>query len=216
MDTIVFGTPQKPTATITPYRSLVRVVMPVVEPVSLSLAKSQCRVDSSHDDEYILSLIASARQFVEDTLDITLCTSVWETRYDLFPVWAIVLPRTPMQAKNVTVTYRSGSGATSTITSDAGDFQIDANTVPGRIYPQWARAWPPTRGDENSVVVRYSAGYGDSGSSVPPSIRHLMMILVAHWYESREPVTYGQGVSAMDIPYTVQTLLASNDWGVYR
>jgi uncharacterized phiE125 gp8 family phage protein len=216
MDTIVFGTPQRPTPTITPYRSLVRVTQPVVEPVPLSLAKSQCRVDGDHDDVYLLSLIASARQFVEDTLDITLCTSVWEARYDLFPVWAIVLPRTPMQAKNVTVTYRSGDGTTSTITSDANDFQVDSIVVPGRIYPQWARAWPPTRGDENSVIVRYSAGYGDDGSSVPPSLRHLMMILVAHWYESREPVTYGQGVSAMDIPYTVQTLLASNDWGVYR
>jgi uncharacterized phiE125 gp8 family phage protein len=216
MDTIVFGTPQKPTSTITPYRSLVRVTQPTVEPVSLSMAKSQCRVDSDYDNEYIMSLIASARQFVEDTLDITLCTSVWEARYDLFPVWAIVLPRTPMQAKNVTVTYRSGDGTYGTLTSDAGDFQMDAKTVPGRIYPLWARAGPPTRGDENSVVVRYSAGYGDDGASVPPSIRHLMMILVAHWYESREPVTYGQGVSAMDIPYTVQTLLASNDWGVYR
>lgn len=216
MDTIIFGTPQKPTHTITPYRSLIRVTQPVVEPVPLPLAKSQCRVDAEHDDQYIMSLIAAARQFVEDTLDITLITSVWEARYDLFPVWAIVLPRAPMQAKNVTVTYRSGDGSTTTITSDAGDFQVDSMVIPGRIYPQWARAWPPTRGDENSVVVRYSAGYGDDGSAVPPSIRHLMMILVAHWYESREPVTYGQGVSAMDIPYTVQTLLASNDWGVYR
>lgn len=216
MDTIVFGTPHNPTPTITPYRSLVRITPPAVEPLSLTMAKSQCRVDSDHDDEYILSLIASARQFVEDTLDTTLCTTVWEARYDLFPVWAIVLPRPPMQPANVTVTYRSGDGTTATITSDAGGFQVDARVVPGRIYPNWATAWPPTRGDENSVVVRYTAGYGPDGTSVPPSIKHLMMILVAHWYESREPVTYGQGVSAMDIPYTVQTLLATNDWGVYR
>ena len=216
MDTIIFGTPQNPTPTITPYRSLARVVQPVVEPVSLSLAKSQCRVDGDHDNDYILSLISAARQFVEDTLDITLCTSVWEARYDLFPVWAIVLPRTPMQAKSVTVTYRNGDGTYGTMTSDTGSFQVDANVIPGRIYPNWAASWPATRGDENSVVVRYSAGYGDGGSSIPPSLRHLMCILVAHWYESREPVTYGQGVSAMDIPYTVQTLLASNDWGVYR
>lgn len=216
MDTIVFGTPQNPTPTITPYRSLVKIASPKVEPVSLAMAKSQCRVDGDHDNDYILSLVAAARQFVEDTLDTTLCTTVWETRYDLFPIWAIVLPRAPMQPKSVTVTYRSGDGTYGTLTSDAGDFQMDAKVLPGRIYPQWARSWPATRGDENSVTVRYTAGYGDDGSSVPPSIRHLMMILVAHWYESREPVTYGQGVSAMDIPYTVQTLLAANDWGVYR
>ena len=213
MDYIVFGTPQRPTPTITPFRSLIRITQPAVEPVSLAEAKVQARVDTEADDAYIQALIAVARQYVEDILDITLLTTVWEASYDLFPVWAIILPRPMLQAANITVTYRLGDGATSTKSSAAGDFRVDTRTVPGRIYPNWSDTWPAVRGDENSVVVNYTAGFGPDGSSVPPLYKHLMMVLVAHWYDTRQivaPGTYGT------IPKTFDTLLAAADLGIFR
>ena len=213
MDYIVFGTPQRPTPTITPFRSLIRITQPAVEPVSLAEAKVQARVDTEADDAYIQALIAVARQYVEDILDITLLSTVWEVSYDLFPVWAIVLPRPTLQAANITVTYRLGDGATSTKSSAAGDFRVDTRTVPGRIYPNWSDTWPAVRGDENSVVVNYTAGFGPDGSSVPPLYKHLMMVLVAHWYDTRQivaPGTYGT------IPKTFDTLLAAADLGIFR
>lgn len=210
---IVFGTPQRPTPTITPYRSLVRVTQPKVEPVSLAEAKTQARVDGEADDAYIQGLISVARQYVEDQLDITLLTTVWEASYDLFPVWAIVLPRPMLQSANITVTYRLGDGQTSTRTSAAGDFRVDTRTVPGRIYPNWSETWPAVRGDENSVVVNFTAGYGDDGTSVPPVCRHLIMALVAHWYDSRQIVATGNYGT---VPKTFETLLAAADLGIYR
>jgi uncharacterized phiE125 gp8 family phage protein len=214
MDTIVFGTPQSPTSSITPYRSLIRVTPPAVEPVTLAEAKVQCRIDTSAEDSYIQSLISVARHYVEDTLDITLCTTVWEARYDLFPIWAIVLPRAPMAAGTVTVTHRYGDGTYGTLSSASGDFQVDTNIIPGRIYPQWARSWPPTRGDENSVTVRYTAGYGADGASVPPVAKHLILLLVANLFESRQPAVVG---SVTAVPYTFETLLAASGLGVnYR
>jgi uncharacterized phiE125 gp8 family phage protein len=213
MDTIVFGTPQKPTATITPFRSLRRITQPAVEPVSLAFAKTHVRVDTETDDLYIQSLISVARQYVEDVLDITICTTVWEVKYDLFPIWAIILPRLPMQDKTITVTYRSGDGTYSTLSSANAAFQVDASVLPGRIYPQWATAWPATRGDENSVTVRYTAGYGDDGQNVPPVVKHLILILVAHWYDTRQPAVTGAPVS---VPQTFETLLAASSMGVYR
>ena len=212
MDTIIFGTPQSPTPTITPYRSLRRITSPAVEPVSLSFAKQHCRVDTDADDLYIQSLIAVARQYVEDVLDITICTTVWEVKYDLFPVWAIILPRLPMLDRAVTVTYRTGDGTFGTLSS-ATDFQIDASVLPGRIYPQWARSWPATRGDENSVTVRYSAGYGDDGQSAPPIVKHLILLLTAHWYDTRQPAVAG---APQSVPQTFETLLAAASQGVYR
>jgi uncharacterized phiE125 gp8 family phage protein len=213
MDTIVFGTPQKPTATITPFRSLRRITQPAVEPVSLAFAKTHARVDTETDDLYIQSLISVARAYVEDVLDITICTTVWEVKYDLFPIWAIVLPRLPMQDKTITVTYRSGDGTYSTLSSANADFQVDASVLPGRIYPQWARAWPATRGDENSVTVRYTAGYGDDGQNVPPAVKHLIMLLVGHWYDTRQPAVTG---APQSVPQTFETLLAAASMGVYR
>jgi len=212
MDTIIFGTPQKPSASITPFRSLVRITSPAVEPVSLQFAKQHCRVDTETDDLYIQSLIAVARQYVEDVLDITICSTVWEVKYDLFPVWAIVLPRLPMLDRAVTVTYRTGDGTYGTLSS-ATDFQVDASVLPGRIYPQWARSWPATRGDENSVTVRYSAGYGDDGQSAPPIVKHLILLLVAHWFDTRQPAVTG---APQSVPQTFDTLLAAASMGVYR
>jgi len=212
MDTIIFGTPQKPSASITPFRSLVRITSPAVEPVSLQFAKQHCRVDTETDDLYIQSLISVARQYVEDVLDITICSTVWEVKYDLFPVWAIVLPRLPMLDRAVTVTYRTGDGTYGTL-SGATDFQVDASVLPGRIYPQWARSWPATRGDENSVTVRYSAGYGDDGQSAPPIVKALILLLVAHWFDTRQPAVTG---APQSVPQTFDTLLAAASMGVYR
>lgn len=213
MDTIVFGTPQPPTSSLTPYRSLVRVTQPTVEPVSLAQAKTQCRVDTEDSDAYLSSLIAVARQYVEDVCDITLLSSVWEAKYDLFPIWSINLPRPPMAPGSVTVTYRRGDGTYGTLTSDAGQFQVDTSVIPGRIYPNWASAWPATRGDENSVTVRYSAGYGSDGLSLPPVVKHLCLLLVSHWFDNRSVVTSG---NVSDVPATFHTLLQASGLGIYR
>jgi uncharacterized phiE125 gp8 family phage protein len=210
---IILGVPQPPSSGLTPYRSVVRVERPVVEPVSLAMAKKQCRVDTEADDEYIAHLIAVARQYVEDTLDITLLTTTWEARYDIFPTWEINLPRPPLQNKTITVTYRPGDGNYYSLSSAAAAFQWDHRSTPGRIFPLWASAWPPVRGDENSVVVRYTAGYGDDGTACPPEAKHLIMLLVAHWYDSRQPVAPG---AANPVPLTVETLMASSGLGIYR
>lgn len=210
---IIFGTPQGPSAGLTPYRSLVRVTQPDMEPVSLAEAKSQARVDSEADDTYIQSLIAVARQYVEDQLDITLLNTTWEASYDVFPVWTIVLPRPPLRDATITVTYRIGTGATATLSSAAGQFRVDSRVIPGRIYPNWAETWPAVRGDENSVVVNFTAGYGPDGSSVPPVARHAILMLVAHWYDTRQVVAPGNYGT---MPKTIDTLLAAADLGIYR
>ena len=213
MDTIIFGTPQGPTSTITPYRSIRRIVDPVVDPVSLAEAKRHCRIDTDYDDDYVASLVRLATNYVEDVLEISLVSQRWQASYDLFPIWAIILPRMPMAAGEITVTYRIGDGTTRTLSSATGDFQVDYNVLPGRIYPNWATSWPATRGDENSVVVSYSTGYGTSGRSGPPQAKMLICHLVAHLYDQRQPTIPG---SVASVPLTFDTLLAASGLGAYR
>lgn len=211
--TIVYVTPQSPSVGLTPYRSLRRYTEPATEPVTLAEAKAHCRVDTSDDDTYLTALINLARIYVEDILDITMITTVWEARYDVFPLWELTLPRPPMAAQTVTVIYRDESGTNQTITSVAG-FQADSYVTPGRIYPLYNGVWPAVRGDENSVTVRWTAGYGAAGS-VPQNLKHLVLLLVAHWYANREPVTQAN-LQLQNIPMTFQTLLAQSGWGSYR
>ena len=213
MTTVHFGTPQYPETQLTPYRSLIRVTQPLVEPVTLRQAKSHCRVDASDSDAYIASLISTAREYVENQLDTTLVTTVWQARYDGFPLWPLLLPRPPMAAANVTVTYKDVAASTQTITSAGNDFLVDEKAIPGRILPQYNGNWPVPRGDEGCVTVQWTAGYGDSGESTPHTIKHIILLLVGHWFSSREPVAPG----AMNpVPLTVETLMAHAGWGGYR
>lgn len=215
-----FGEAYRPTPSLTPiatpYRSLRKVVQPTVWPVTLTEVKSHCRVDIEDDDTYITGLIAAASTWAEEQTDQTLTTTTLEAAYDDFPTWDFVLPRPPAQPQNVQITFVNGdTNQETTLSSVSGHFRFDPHSIPARVYPNYTGVWPVPRGDENSVRVRWTAGYGGP-LDVPPDIRHLIIMLAGHWYESREPVTYGQGISAMDIPYTVKTLLASARWGSYR
>lgn len=213
--TIRYASPAYPSATVTPYRSLVVHAAPAVEPVSLADAKVQCRVDTSDEDTYISALITMSRQYIEQILDVALITQTLEARYDSFPLWEIVLPRVPMGSGTVTVVYRDEAGNDQTITSAASAFQVDYRATPGRIYPLYNGVWPAVRGDENSVTVRWQAGYGASGSDVPMLFRQLCLLQVAHLFEHRQPVVAGYS-QVLPVPQTFETLLAASGWGSYR
>lgn len=212
---IVYGSPQHPDSGVTPYRSLVRHTAPAAEPISLAEAKAQCRVDASDEDAYLTALITAAREYLEETLDISMITQTWEARYDVFPLWEIILPRPPMAAGTVTIEYRDEAGQTQTITSAASAFQVDRYVTPGRVYPLYDNVWPAVRGDENSVVVRWSAGYGASGASCPAILRQACLLLIAHWFEMRQPVVAGYS-QVLPVPHTFETLMAASGWGGYR
>ena len=150
---IVYVTPESPTVGLTPYRSLRRYTEPAAEPVTLAEAKTHCRVDIDDDNTYLSTLITAARLYVEDILDITMITTVWEARYDAFPLWELTLPRPPMAAQTVTVIYRDEAGTNNTITSVAG-FQIAVST-PFRM-PETSLRRPritPSRPQPNSWVA---------------------------------------------------------------
>lgn len=211
---VVYVTPKTPSPTITPYRSLAVVSASDTMPVTLEEVKHHCRVDSDADDTYIAAIVIAATQWVEDQADTQFRSVTWEASYDSFPLWEIVLPRPPAQAVAATITYRDPDGGTHTLTSGT-DFQFDARTIPARCYPNYTSSWPAVRGDENSVVVRWTAGYA-TAADVPQVAKHLVLLLSGHWYENREPVIHGQGVSSLDVPYTVATLLEACKSGVYR
>ena len=57
----------------------------------------------------------------------------------------------------------------------------------------------------NGVKITFTAGYGDAAGDVPEPLRQALLLLVAHWYERREPVVLGE--TAIQVPETVQSLL---------
>ena len=197
------------------YRSLTRATPPAVEPVSVSEAKAHLRVDISDDDSYISTLITAAREWCEQYLDRTLINTQWTMRLDSFP-YEIELPRPPIATSGTTtavsLTYTLGDDSTATLSTTA--YRVDRHSTPGVVRQLRAGTWPANLDDYNAVAVTWWAGYGASGASVPAAIRHAILMLVGHWYESRSSVLTGS--ISKEIEFGVKSLLDSQRWGSYR
>jgi uncharacterized phiE125 gp8 family phage protein len=201
------------------YRSLVRQTAPAVEPVTLAEAKAHLRVDTADDDTYITGLIRAAREWCEQYLDRTLVNTQWVMRFDRFPpdgTHDIELPRPPMVASGtatavaLTFTYENGTTATYSTAS----YRVDRASTPGAVKTLYGQAWPAHLQDDNSISVTWWGGYGPSGSDVPQSIRHAMLMLVAFWYDNRSTVLVGS--ISKQLEFAVESLLSSQKWGSYR
>ena len=198
------------------YRSLTRQTPPAVEPVTVAEAKAHLRVDISDDDTYIGTLITAAREWCEQYLDRTLVNTQWVMRFDSFP-YEIELPRPPIASSGTTtavsLTYTLGDDSTATLST--ATYRVDRNSTPGVVRQLRAGSWPGNLDDYNAVSVTWWAGYGSAGSSVPATIRHAILLLVGHWYESRQAAV-GTGAVPQDVPYGVKSLLSSKKWGSYQ
>ena len=199
------------------YNSVTRATGPAVEPLTVAEAKLHLRVDISDDDAYIGTLITAAREWVENYLDRTLITTQLILRAAEFPTEELELARPPMVASGtataVVITYTLADTTTATLSTAL--YRVDRTSTPGNVAPIINGTWPSyVIEDANAVAVTYWAGYGPTSASVPATIRHAMLMLIGHWYESRSTVLVG--VTSKPLEFAVESLLASNNWGQYR
>ena len=196
------------------FRSLKVQTQPVVEPVSVSEAKSHCRVDTNADDAYIAALISAAREYVESYMDETLIDTQYVMRLDAFPA-VIELPRPPMsqtaERTAVSITYVTGEdGGTATLATT--DYRVDRDSVPGKVRTLYAGSWPSHLLDYGSVTVTWWAGRGRDGTAVSQRVKAAMLMLVGQWYERRMAA---DAANLSEMPFGVKSLLDSVKWGSY-
>lgn len=196
------------------YRSLKRAAQPVVEPVSLSDAKTHLRVDTESDDDQILALITAAREWCENYTQRTFVHTQWTMTFDTFP-WEIELPRPPVAVASgntaTTITYAMETGGTATLATS--EYRVDRTSEPGVIRTVYAGTWPSHLLDRNSISVTWWGGYGEDGTKVPKVVRAAILMLVAYWYERR---LAADQVAATAVPFGVSSMLDSIKWGDYR
>lgn len=180
-------------------------VAPTIEPVTVDDAKRHLRVDWPDDDAYIADLITAARQWCENGLRRALITQTIQAIIQLpEPVqgrlsgiigqigWPIELPMTADGTlQSVTLAEIETQIATFASLALTDDYLVDDNSEPGRIWlaaaaiAKWSISinYP---GAIPRVRVTYTAGYGDTASTVPYPIRQAIRQGVAHLYENRE------------------------------
>jgi uncharacterized phiE125 gp8 family phage protein len=64
--------------------------------------------------------------------------------------------------------------------------RFSAQATAQQISPKSGFNWPVTQIRDDAIKIEYVIGYGDAASDVPQTVRHALMMLVAHWYENRE------------------------------
>lgn len=189
------------------------MAQPDSEPVTLDEAKRHARIfvdDDQAEDDSISALIVAAREKLESKVSRAFVSRSVEAYFPSFPTCdggRIRLPRPPL-ASVESITYVDHDGVIQTI--DPADYAVSVGT-PGTVRPAPGKGWPTSIGGFDSAVkITYTAGYGDP-SAVPAVAKLCIKILVAHWYDRREPIVTGTIVAG--IPFTVDALADALRWG---
>lgn len=168
--------------------------------ITLAEARRHCRVDHDDDNDYIEGLVATVADNiggVEGWLGRSLGVATWEYRIDAFPCGKIALPFPPLS--DVTeIEYVDIDGAIQTV-SGFRKFGVGSSDVAGYILPAYGESWPDTRDEPEAVRITFNAGY----ATLPLSIKHGALLVLAHLYENREAV----GVKMDEIPMGADALL---------
>jgi uncharacterized phiE125 gp8 family phage protein len=196
---------------------------PTSEPVLLQEAKDWMRVSDSSQDSVITSLISAARWEAEKYTRRSFISTQWKQQQDTFPptglgqvnlerlqFWSynnageVVLPRSPLITVD-TVAYQDANGSTITMTAGT-DYVVDLNPDHGRIFLPFGKIWPITYPQQNAVSLTFTAGYGATAAAVPEGLKTVIKMLVANWFENREPVLTSGAVPQI-LPLHIRDML---------
>lgn len=179
------------------------------EPITLAEAKAHLRVEVANDDALIGALISAARKLAEHELGRSLITQTWEKSLDAFPAAEIELPRPPIAAVT-SVKYVDTAGTQQTMSNTL--YSLDSDSEPGWLLPAYGTDWPDTLDTPNAVRVRYTAGYGADGTTVPTPIKQWMLLQIGAMYENREAVATVANIAA--VPFADRLLDPYRVWAV--
>jgi uncharacterized phiE125 gp8 family phage protein len=176
---------------------------PAIDPVSLAEAKAHLRVDADADDTLIGSLIVAATEHAQQITSRAFITQTWDLWLDEWPKGGVIsVPRPPLQLVN-SIKYYDTAGTEAPWA--AALYYPDYTSEPGRIAPIYGGTWPTTAlREQNGVLVKFDAGYGDDAADVPEPIRLAMLGMIGHWYEHREAIS---DMKLADVPAFVDALL---------
>jgi uncharacterized phiE125 gp8 family phage protein len=184
--------------------ALKQTVAPASTPVTLTEAKAQCRIDNSEEDVYVTSLIAAATDYFDGpngVLNRALMTQTWQLSYDAFPCGGLQIPLGPVQS--ITSVEYVDPVTQLYVTWAASNYETDLVSPDAWVIPK--DSWPTTLETSNAIRVTFVAGF----TTVPPSIKAAILMLIAHWYENRETVT--PNANMMPIPYGVSAIIATQN-----
>jgi len=186
---------------VIPMQRPVLITAPAVGLVSVAEAKAQARVDHSDEDTLISALIAVTTSYLDGWSGVLGRCLVNQTWRQDFAEWSNRLRLPFPDVSSVTITYLDTEDAEQTVSSALYELLEDERGSYVAFRDAFTR--PATTNDrEAPISVEMVAGYGATAADVPKAIRHAALLLVAHWYEHREPEIVGAPVSPVGFAAT--------------
>lgn len=140
--------------------SLVDKLGPTAEPISLTAAKNQIKLESgvTEDDALLKGLIMSVRRTAEFHTARRIVQQTLVQRMDCFPGLSapIRLMASPLLEVE-SIAYVDSNGTTQTLS--AANYRVDKYADEPRITPLYGTTWPSTQDVTNAVTVTFKAGY---------------------------------------------------------
>jgi len=168
--------------------------------ISLSDLKAHLRVTHDAEDDLITALLDTAIQAVENMTNRVLGS---RSAYLIADDWASqVFSFGPITAIT-TVEYYDGANTLQTLPSTL--YWYDIQSTPARI----TFLSPPTVYSDRHQGIRITATIGHD--AIPPALRQAILLLVGHYYETRQAVVLGP--APHEVPMAVRHLV--NPWRLF-
>ena len=183
-------------------QTLERISAPSIKPITLEECKEQLRIDGDADDVYLTRLIGAATSYTDalGVLGKAIITQTWRQWIGNNPS-AVQLALGPAQSLSA-VKYYDTDGVLQNAT--LSDFELVGLPSSRIVRPKSGYVWPTAQSRPDAICVEYVCGYGDAVSDVPEAVRQGLLMLVAHWYESRETSVEKQYA---DLPFGFNELI---------
>ncbi len=181
-----------------------------VEPVTLDMAKQQCRAETyggdgkiavSVDDPLFTLLISSARDHVEKICGQFFAPCEVEAycdgfsdlaRFDVAPINEIIA-----------ISYVSVAGTDEIL--PAATYELRKNGLEASAVLKAGKVWPNKQAGSR-IKVRLKVG----SSAPPPTVLRAMLLLIGAWYENREETIIGVSIGQLPTYVSVDALLSNN------
>jgi len=180
-------------------------------PISVEDLKRHSRIDleTMTEDDLIKIYIQAATEHIE-SLCGPLIDQTWEMYMDDWPGRDFIEIR---KARATSATVKYILPGNEEITFDEDSYWLDTTDRYARITLEEGYSWPNVAlRDHGGVIVEFIAGYSKDGADVPAPLRAAALLLAAHLYEHRIPVSKD---SLGEIPFSVSALITNyRDLGV--
>ena len=179
------------------------VTAPTAEPISLTEAKAQMRIEHSDDDTLINRMIDVAIAYVDvrGALGKAMITQTWGEWLAPNPS-VVYLSLGPVQSVSAIKYYDANNSLQTDTLSNYNVLGTAGRTL---VSPKSGFNWPTAFQRDDAIKIEYVIGYGDAASDVPQTIRHALLMLVAHYYENRENELIG--TISKTLPYGFEDLI---------